>query len=158
RLQAPPEPVAILDRMRALQDELAEMRRQLAQAQRGRAREEAARLASSPVEVKGIPLVAAVVSMPDDKALREMGDAVGGRMGSGVIALGTEIDGQVRFIVTVDENLVKRGLHAGKIAQAIGEGLGGKGGGRPDSAQGGGKEVSRLQAALAGVHDVVAGQ
>jgi alanyl-tRNA synthetase len=158
RLQAPPEPEAILERTKALQEELAEARRQLAVAQRGKAREEAARLAASPVDVKGIPVVAAVVSVPDDKVLRELGDAVRGRLGSGVIALAVKLGGQARFQVTVDEALVKRGLHAGRIAATLGEKLGGKGGGRPESAQGGGKDVARLQAALASVREVVAGQ
>jgi alanyl-tRNA synthetase len=158
QLQAPPEPTAILERMRTLQEELVEARRQLVAAQRAQAREAAARLAASPIGVKGIPLVAAVVSAPDDRALREMGDAVRQRLGSGVILLGAAIGGQARFIVTVDETLVKRGLNAGRIAQAVGERLGGKGGGRPDSAQGGGKAVDGLPAALAAAREVVASQ
>ncbi len=158
RLQAPPEPAALLDRTKALQEELAEAKRALAAAQRGQAREEAQRLAGAPVDVRGVPLVAAVVSVPDERALRELGDAVRGRLGSGVIALGTQNGGQARFIVTVDEALVKRGLHAGKIAQALGEKLGGKGGGRPESAQGGGKAADHLQAALTSVREIVARQ
>jgi alanyl-tRNA synthetase len=55
----------------------------------------------------------------------------------------------------VDAELTKRGLNAGNIARQVGEQLGGKGGGRPDSAQGGSKEVGRLQATLAGVPDLL---
>jgi alanyl-tRNA synthetase len=50
--------------------------------------------------------------------------------------------------VSVSSELAKRGLHAGKIANAVGQRLGGKGGGRPDSAQGGGKNKAELGAAL----------
>jgi alanyl-tRNA synthetase len=72
--------------------------------------------------------------------------------------LSRHADRMPRFIVTVDEALVKRGLHAGKIAQALGEKLGGKGGGRPESAQGGGKDAGHLQAALASVRKIAASQ
>ena len=88
----------------------------------------------------------------------EMGDAVRSRLGSGVVLLASAADGQARFIVTVDEALTKRGLHAGKIAATVGARLGGKGGGRPDSAQGGGKETGALRDALAAAREVIASQ
>ena len=72
-----------------------------------------------------------------------------------LIALAADLDGQARFIVTVDEALVKRGLHAGNLARMLGERLGGKGGGRPDSAQGGSKEANRLSAALAAIEEAL---
>ena len=93
--------------------------------------------------------------VPDDRALRELGDAVRGRLGSGVIVLAAMIDDQARYIVTVDEPLAQR-VQAGTIARAVGERLGGQGGGRPTSAQGGSKETSGLQAAIASVPEVVA--
>lgn len=156
RLQTTPDQLS--DRVRQLQDELAEARHQLATLQRVGAREEAARVAAAPRDVRGVPVVAAVVRAGDDRTLREMGDAIRSRIGSGVIVLAAEIGGQPRFIVTVDEALTKRGLHAGKIAAAVGEQLGGKGGGRPESAQGGGKEPGKLQPAIAAVPSMVAGQ
>ena len=72
RLQTTPD--ALADRVRQLQEELNEARRSLATMQRNQAREEAARLAETSTEVNGVRLVAAVVSAPDDKALREMSD------------------------------------------------------------------------------------
>ncbi len=148
RLQTQPD--RLEDRVRQLQDDLAEARRQLAQAQRAQAREEAARLAATVREAGGIPYVAAVVAVPDERTLREMGDAIRGRIGSGVIVLGAEIEGRASFIVTVDGELTGRGVHAGQLATALGEQLGGRGGGRPESAQGGGKEPGRLAAAIGG--------
>ncbi len=153
RLQTNPD--ALNERVNALQEELKEAQRQLAQVRRGQSREEAQRLASEPQTVNGVPLVAAVVAPRDEKALREMGDAVRSRLGSGVIVLATENDGQARFIVTADEATTRRGLHAGKIASALGERIGGKGGGRPDSAQGGGKDPGRLQEAVATIPGVI---
>nr|MBF6592411.1 alanine--tRNA ligase [Ktedonobacterales bacterium] len=156
RLQTPPEMLEV--RVRQLQDDLAVAQRQLAQAQRGQAREEAARLAAVADEVRGVRYVAAVVSVADDRALREMGDAVRSRLGSGVIVLGASFEGRAGFLVTVDEALTKRGLHAGKLATALGERLGGKGGGRPDSARGGGKDAERLVGALQTTSELVAAQ
>lgn len=154
RLQTTPD--ALADRVRQLQEELTEARRSLTNIQRSQAREEAARLAASPNEVNGVPLVAAVVSAPDDKTLREMSDAIRSRLGSGVILLAREADGQAQFIVTIDDPLTKRGLHAGKIAAAVAERLGGQGGGRPNSAQGGSKDVRNLRETIAGVDSLIA--
>ncbi len=153
RLQTTPD--SIVDRVQQLQEELAEARREMRRAQASQGREAAAQLAATPALAEGVPVVASVVSAPDDRTLREMGDAIRARLGSGVIVLAAELDGQARFIVTVDEALVKRGLHAGAIARAVGERLGGKGGGRPDSAQGGSKETSRLANVLASVPEIV---
>jgi alanyl-tRNA synthetase len=158
RLQTAPEPDSIADRVRQLQDELAEMKRRLTQVQRGQAREEAARLAASPIRMGDVPIVAAAVSVPDDRALRDMADAIRSRLGTGVVLLAAELGDQARFIVTADEALTQRGVHAGKIAQAVGERLGGRGGGRPESAQGGGREVDHLVEALASVPELVAAQ
>ncbi|HEX9056599.1 MAG TPA: alanine--tRNA ligase [Ktedonobacterales bacterium] len=158
RLQTAPDPDSVADRVRQLQDEVSDLRRRLAHLQRGQVREEAAGLAASPTRVKGVPVVTGFVSVPDDRALRELGDAVRTRLGSGVIVLATELNGQARFIVTADEALVKRGVHAGKIAQTVGERLGGKGGGRPESAQGGGRAADQLAEAIATAPETVAAQ
>jgi len=72
---------------------------------------------------------------------------------SGVVVLASTFGDRVGVQVNVDPALTWRGLHAGKIANAVGERLGGKGGGRPESAQGGGKNKAELGAAL----DLVAG-
>ena len=154
RLQTTPD--SLVERVQQLQEELSEARRELRKAQSAQGREEAQRLASTAVQVRGVPLVAAVVPAPDDRSLREMGDVIRGKLGSGVIVLATTSNDQARFIVTVDETLTKRGLHAGAIARTLGERLGGRGGGRPDSAQGGGREVDRLPAVIASAHELVA--
>ena len=100
-------------------------------------------------EVADVSVIAATVSVPDDKVLREMGDIVRSKLDSpGVIVLASVFDERVGIQVSVDAALTKRGLHAGKIAGAVGGRLGGKGGGRPESAQGGGKNKAELDAAL----------
>jgi len=66
----------------------------------------------------------------------------------GVVVLAGNFQDRVGLQVSVSTELTKRGLHAGKIANAVGQRLGGKGGGRPESAQGGGKNNAELGAAL----------
>jgi alanyl-tRNA synthetase len=153
RLQTKPD--SVVQRVQELQEELTATRRHLRKAQGEQDREEAQRLASGARAVRGVPVVAGVASVPDDRALRELGDAVRGRLGSGVIVLAAVIDDQARFIVTVDEPLAQR-VQAGTIARAVGERLGGQGGGRSTSAQGGSKETAGLQATIAGAPEVVA--
>jgi alanyl-tRNA synthetase len=154
RLQTSPD--TLVERIEALQEELTEIRRQLRKNQAEQGREEGVRLAASPHLVRDVPVVAAQVSAADDRALRELGDAVRARLGSGVIVLAAIPDEQVRFIVTIDEATTKRGLHAGTIARLLGERLGGRGGGRPDSAQGGSRETAQVSATLAAVPEMIA--
>jgi alanyl-tRNA synthetase len=68
--------------------------------------------------------------------------------GPGVVVVAGTYDERISIQVSVDPALTRRGLHAGKIAGVVGERLGGKGGGRPESAQGGGKNKAELGAAL----------
>ena len=153
RLQTTPEQIE--DRVQQLQEELNSARRQLRKAESESGREEASRLAASPRIVRGVPLVAAVVTVSDERALREMGDQIRSQLGSGVILLAADLHAQTRFIVLVDAHLTERGLNAGIIARQIGEKMGGKGGGRPDSAQGGSKETDLLQPTIESIPDIL---
>ncbi|MBV9227811.1 MAG: alanine--tRNA ligase, partial [Chloroflexi bacterium] len=147
KLQTPPD--LLETRVEQLVQELAAARRQIAQFQRDAALRQAERLVEQAQNVSGIPVVAAVVDVPDDRVLREMGDMVRSKLDHpGVVVLAANFDERIGIQVSVDAALTKRGLHAGKIASVVGQRLGGKGGGRPESAQGGGKNKAELGAAL----------
>ncbi|HLI06869.1 MAG TPA: alanine--tRNA ligase [Ktedonobacteraceae bacterium] len=147
KLQTQPETLEA--RVEQLSQELAAARRQLAQFQREAAVREAEALVARARDIAGVPVVATTVEVPDDKVLREIGDMVRGKLSQpGVVVLAHPFDERVSIQVSVDKALTKRGLHAGKIASVIGERLGGRGGGRPESAQGGGKNKAELGAAL----------
>lgn len=147
KLQTQPD---ILEaRVEQLMQELAVARRQVTQFQREGALQQAESIAEHAQHIADVAVVAATVNVPDDKVLREMGDMVRNRLHqTGVVVLAATFDERIALQVSVDASLTKRGLHAGKIASAIGERLGGKGGGRPESAQGGGKNKAELGAAL----------
>jgi len=143
------QPDLLENRAEQLLQDLAAARRQIAQYQRNEALHQAERLVERAQDVEGVSVVSASVSVPDDKVLREMGDMVRSKLHQpGVVMLAADFGERIAIQVSVDAALTKRGLHAGKIASAVGACLGGKGGGRPESAQGGGKNKAELKAAL----------
>ncbi len=156
RLRSKPDEV--LTRVDQFQEELAEARRELAATQRAQAREMADRLAAQAVRVGDTPVLAAVVSVSDDQALRALSDTVRAKLGPSVVALVMTSGDQARFVVMVDPALTARGADARAIAADLGARLGGRGGGKPELAQGGGKQVEAAPSAVAAVRDLVAAQ
>jgi alanyl-tRNA synthetase len=77
------------------------------------------------------------------------------RVPSGVVVLGSIFENRPHFVASVTDDLVKRGLDAGKIVKAVARVVGGGGGGKPNLAQAGGKDASRLGEALAQVRGAV---
>ena len=84
----------------------------------------------------------------DADSLRTLADELLNRLKSGVVILGGAGGGKVSLAVKVSPDLVKQGLHAGNIVKAAAQAAGGGGGGRPDFAQAGGKDPSKLGDAL----------
>ncbi len=143
------QPDMLEARIEQLTQELASARRLVNQFQHEAALRQAGELARQARDVAGVAVVTATVDVPDDKVLREMGDMVRTKLDHpGVVVLAAHLGERISIQVSVDSSLTRRGLHAGKIAAAVGDRLGGKGGGRPESAQGGGKNKDELGAAL----------
>ena len=90
----------------------------------------------------------------DRPQLRSMADTLRQRLKSGVVVLATAADDKVSLIAALTPDLTKR-LHAGKIAQAVAQRLGGTGGGRPDIAEAGGKNVNMLDSVINEVYEIV---
>ncbi len=87
----------------------------------------------------------------DMKALRNLADTLKNKIGSGVVVLGSTLDGQAYYVSMVTKDLVTR-FNAGEILKAV---TGGKGGGRPDMAQGGTKDAAGLDKAINSVSDII---
>ncbi len=101
-------------------------------------------------DVSGFRLVShAVADGADGDVLRTVAEEVLDRLKSGVVILGGVKEGKVSLAVKVSKDLAGRGLHAGNIVKEAAKLVGGGGGGRPDFAQAGGKDPSRLVDALA---------
>jgi alanyl-tRNA synthetase len=106
------------------------------------------RLAAEAGALAGLRAVAAVVAAADPDALRSLGAQVLSKLGEGVAVLGADIDSKACVVVFCSPAAVKAGFNAGAIVRDVSQKLGGKGGGKPDFAMGGGREVSRLADAL----------
>jgi alanyl-tRNA synthetase len=114
--------------------------------------------AAAPSQVKTIAGVAVHVQRTDGldaTAMRTLADQLRDKMKSGVIALGAEVEaGKVSLLVVVTKDLIGR-LKAGELIKPMAVEVGGTGGGRPEMAQAGGKDASRLDAALEKVFSLV---
>ena len=104
-------------------------------------------LASQALEVSGVKVVSAKLDGLDRKGLMDAADKLKNQLANAVIVLATIEDDKVVLIASVSKDLSKK-LPAGELMKEISVEVGGKGGGRPDMAQGGGPEVSGLQKCL----------
>ena len=113
-------------------------------------------LVSEAREIGGVRVLATRADVADPKALREVGDQLLHKLGSAVIVLAGVEGDKIVLVAMVSPDLVGK-HHAGKIVGEVAKAIGGKGGGRPDMAQGGGSDPAALDAALAKVFDLVRG-
>jgi alanyl-tRNA synthetase len=91
-----------------------------------------------------------VVQADGPEALRQLGSQVLAQLGEGVVQLGAVIGDKASVVALCSPAAIKAGKNAGKIIQTLAAALDGKGGGRPDSAMGGGKNTAKLAEVLAG--------
>ena len=111
-------------------------------------------LMSEVTEVDGVKVLVTQTEVDDARALRETGDSLKTRLGSGVIVLVGVGQDKVSLLAMVTDDLTDR-FNAGKLLQNIAAMLGGKGGGKADMAQGGGKDASKVPEALARARELV---
>jgi alanyl-tRNA synthetase len=107
-----------------------------------------------PVDVAGVKLVTRRVAGLEKSALRSISDSLRDRLGSGVVVLASENDGKVSLVVSVSKDLTPR-VQAGRIVKALAPIVGGGGGGRPDFAEAGGKDPSKIDELLAKAPDAL---
>ena len=101
--------------------------------------------------VDNMPLLAATAGEVPMDTLRELMDRLRQKLVSGVIILGSHADGKACFMASVSDDLVKEGIHAGKLIGAVAKLADGGGGGKPDRAQAGGKDGSKVGDAIKAV-------
>ncbi len=140
----------------ALVAENKRLQKEIAQLKRGSAKEQFDTLIETMQTVSGVALLVAQVDGVDVDGLREMTDWFRNRVPSGVAVLATINNDKPLFIATVTEDVIKQGIKAGDLVREMGKMTGGGGGGRPNLAQAGGRDASKLGAALAAVPDIIA--
>ncbi|MDQ0110794.1 alanine--tRNA ligase [Paenibacillus harenae] len=135
-------------RIESLFGQVKELSRENESLQAKLSRIEAGSLESQAKIVNGIAVLSAKVNAPSMDALRGIVDELKAKLPSSVIVLGAVQDDKVNLAAAVSADLVKKGFHAGKIVKEAAVHCGGSGGGRPDMAQAGGKDASKLDEAL----------
>jgi alanyl-tRNA synthetase len=148
-LDAAPENVA--DKVQALIASRDQEVKKAEALEREMALKDVSALAAKVREVDGVKLLSVRIKPSRPEILRDMADALRDKLGSAVIVLGMAYDDKPYFVVTVTDDLVGKGYHAGNIIRQAAAITGGGGGGKPGLAQGGGKDVSKLDEAIASV-------
>lgn len=110
------------------------------------------------LDVKGVKLLATSVADVDMNGLRDLGDQLKEKLGEGVVVLASAKEGKVSLLAMVTDEAQKKGAHAGNMIKAIAAVVGGGGGGRPNMAQAGGKDPSKIEDAVAKAAEVLAEQ
>jgi alanyl-tRNA synthetase len=108
-------------------------------------------LITSAVERNGLKFISAVVEVESPEALRNLGSQTLPKLGEGVVQLGAIFGDKATIVAFCSPAAIKAGHQAGKIIAALSTAIGGKGGGKPDFAMGGGKDTAKLAEALAGI-------
>jgi len=133
----------IVDNVKSLEKELARLKSKLASSQGDD-------VAAQAVDVKGAKVLAALLDGADSKALREAMDKLKDKLKSCAVVLAAVEGGKVTLIAGVSADLIGK-VKAGELVNFVAQQVGGKGGGRPDMAQAGGTDPSKLPQALASV-------
>ncbi|AOX08168.1 alanine--tRNA ligase [Pseudomonas putida JB] len=138
----------LIDKLSAVLERNRQLEKQLEQLQAKAASAAGDDLSNAAVEVKGAKVLAARLDGQDGKALLALVDQLKNKLGHAVILLGSEHEGKVVLVAGVTKDLSSQ-LKAGDLMKQAAAAVGGKGGGRPDMAQGGGVDVAALNQALA---------
>jgi alanyl-tRNA synthetase len=112
-------------------------------------------LVQSAIELCGSPVIAQRVTVGDRDGLRQLADRLRDRQAAAVVVLGAVFNDKPALLATVSPELISRGLKAGDIIREIAPHVDGRGGGRPDLAEAGGKNSAGLDAALSAVPGLV---
>ncbi len=138
----------LVDKLQAVLEQYKTLEKELQQSKAKAASAAGSDLVAQAQTVNGVKVLAAQLDGLDNKALLELVDQLKNKLGSGVILLGSLLDDRVVLVAGVTKDLTAR-FKAGDLMRQAAAQVGGKGGGRPDMAQGGGTDASQLATALA---------
>jgi alanyl-tRNA synthetase len=154
-VEAPLSPAeALKAELEKKDSEIKRLTRELDQARMKSASSSTANIGEKIKEVKGVKVLAHRVDNLERPQMRTLIDQLRDKIGSGVVVLGSATDGNVSLIVGVTKDLTSK-VQAGKVIAPVAQKVGGKGGGRPDLAEAGGKDPAELDAALNEAYHVV---
>lgn len=146
KLKTPP--AEIQTRVKKMQEEISAQQKKIGILEAEIAQNKASALFDNTVEIDGGKLLIARVDGVPGKALKDMAEKTADKLGESIVLIASEAEGKISIISKVSENFVQKGFNAGKLVNEIAQKCDGKGGGRPNFAQAGGKDSSKLDSAL----------
>ena len=151
-------PAELAEHIKKLQEELREVKRENESLKSKAASGQMGNIMDKVTEVKGVKLLAASVDNVDMNGLRDLGDQLKEKLGSGILLLASAKDGKVNLVSMATDDVIAKGAHAGNLIKGVAALVGGGGGGRPNMAQAGGKNPDGIPAAVAEAAKVLEGQ
>ena len=148
----------LVHRVNALVEENKSLTKELHDVKAKMSLQSADKLMDSKVEVNGVNLVTAKFEDMDMNSLKEMADNLRDKLQSGVVAISNVSYSKVNFVVTATKDVIDRGIHSGNIVKEIAKIAGGKGGGRPNMAQAGATDATKIDEALSYTCEVIKSQ
>ena len=150
------KPAELADRLTAQLDEIKNLKRAIETFKAKEAAGEVDRFLFGAHNIGGLKVLTVMVSAADAGKLRQMGDMLRDKDASVVAVLATVNGDKPNFLAVCGKDAVAKGVKAGELVKLVCTTCGGSGGGKPDSAMGGGKDVLKVDDALAMVDDFVA--
>jgi len=141
-------PKDVETRVEQLLLQLKELEREVEKLKAESQKQQVSELLNNVIEVQGVKVLSVEVKAQDMDSLRSMADLFRDKLGSGVVVLGSTVNGKVNLVAAATKDAVNKGIHAGNIIREVAKKTGGGGGGRPDMAQAGGKAPEKLTEAL----------
>ena len=149
-------PAELVDRIHAQIDEVKTLKRTIEAFKAREAAGETDRFLYGAKVVSGLHVLTATVPDADPAKLRQMGDLLRDKASDVVAVLSTVKEDKITFLAVCGKDAIAKGIKAGELVKLVCSACGGSGGGKPDSAMGGGKDATKLDNALALVDDFVA--
>ncbi len=131
-----------------LVDDVAEKSKEISRLRQALAVAEFEPIMAKAREISGIRLLVEVIGKEDAETMRALTDIYRNAFVSGVVVLGSVVNDRPMVIASISDDLVKKGWNAGELVKTVASVIGGSGGGRPNLAQAGGKDASKLREAL----------
>jgi alanyl-tRNA synthetase len=152
-LNTPPE--NLVQKVTDLKEQVAQLNRELHRLRQQMLSQKAGEMTDTAREIAGVKVLAVRVDAANVDEMRRLADDLRNKLGSGVVVLGAVINDKPMLIAAATPDVVQQGIHAGNIVKALAPIIGGGGGGRPNMAQAGGRDASRLPEALQAATDIV---
>ena len=148
-------PAELKGKLGQMQEEIKALQKELSAMKQGQSKEEAKTLVNTAIEVNGLRLIVAKYEGVDSDYLRALAEALKASGEDIVVVLAAVADEKITFLSACGKDAIAKGTKAGDIIRHVCTICDGKGGGRPDNAQGGGKNVAKLDEALESVTGLI---